>query len=119
MSIIRASLSGKTNWRPIPLSEDGTPGNVIHTATSTSGFVDEVWFWCSNFSGAIVNLWTEFDDGVTVTEELVALPSTGKFLICPGITYAGGLIIRAYVGAGGATDGTVTIDGYINRMDQN
>lgn len=115
MTITRLPLSGKTNWRPIAIGEDATPGDVLHTATSTADVVDEVWLWCANFSGAVIQLWLEFDDGVTVTEKLLALPSDGEYLVCPGISYAGGLIIRAFCNV---TDGTVTIDGHVNRMDQ-
>lgn len=117
-TILRLPLSGKTDWRPIGITEDATPGDVIHTATSTTDVVDEVWLWCNNYSGAVTQLWLEFDDGSVTTEKMVSLPSDGEYLVCPGITYAGGLIIRAFVGTGGATDGTVVIDGHVNRLDQ-
>lgn len=114
-SITRIALSGKTNWRPIEITEDATPGNIIHIATDTSGVVDEVWLWCANFSGSVVQLWLEFDDGVATVEKLLALASDGEYLICPGISYAGELEIRAFCNK---TDGTVTIDGHVNRLDQ-
>lgn len=75
----------------------GTSTTTVHTATTTSGEVDEVYIWASNVDTAnSVEVTVEtFDGSTTVTEaKLLIPPRRGYYVIWPGCRVQGGLEVR-------------------------
>lgn len=107
-------LSGSTNGRPIKVAATATPGTLLHTATSTSGQLDEVWLWVCNTDNATRKLTVEWG-GTTAPDDLieVSIPAeSGLVLVAPGLLVAGGLVVRAFAAAANV----VTVVGHVHRI---
>lgn len=114
-SIERIVLSGSTNGRGIKVTGTGTgDANTIHTATSTSGQIDEVWLFCYNSGSASITL-TLCLGGTTSPDDLVTYtipPQNGDILVLAGECFNGGVVIKAYAG----NANYLVIRGYVNRI---
>lgn len=107
-------LSGSTDGRPIKVAATATPGTLIHTATATSGEIDELWLWAVNTDSATRKLTVELG-GTTSPDDLieVGVPAeSGLVLVVPGLVLRNGLVIRAFAAAANV----LTIVGYVNRI---
>lgn len=107
-------LSGSTDGRPIKVAATATPGTLIHTATATSGEIDELWLWAVNTDSATCKLTVEWG-GTTSPDDLieVGIPAeSGLVLVTPGLVLRNGLTIRAFAAAASV----VNIVGYVNRI---
>lgn len=90
--------SGSTNGRPIEVAATATPGTLIHTATSTSGEIDEITLYAVGSSATSRKLTIELG-GVTVSDDLieVTIPAEdGLHLVLPPHRMDGGLVVRAF-----------------------
>lgn len=118
MVISREFLSASTNGRYVNVVASGSPGTLIHTATSTVGEKDEIWLWgVNNDAGnaSVVIEWGGVDDVTDIQQ--VGIPSAnGDQLLVAGKTIAGGLDIRAYTTHAIATTSGVNIGGHVNRI---
>lgn len=118
MTISREFLSESINGRYVNVVASGSPGTLIHTATSTGGEKDEVWLWGVNNTGAdasIIIEWGGVDDVTDIQQ--VGIPSAnGDQLLVAGKTIAGGLLVRTYTTPGVATVSGVNIGGHVNRI---
>lgn len=119
MTISREFLSASTNGRFVNVTASGSPGTLVHTATSTGNQKDEVWLWGVNntaSSASVIIEWGGTDDVLDV--QTVGIPAAqGDQLLVAGRTLAGGLSIRAYSDHASATVSGVNIGGHINRTD--
>lgn len=115
-TVTRIPLSGKTNSLPIAVTENAAPGNAVHTATATTGVMDEIWLWITNSSLVEATVTLEFEQGTSTVIKAVGMPPRGEFLVCPGISYGNGVAIRVF---SDIDDGTIVVDGHVNRMDFN
>lgn len=107
-------LSDSTDGRPIKVAATATPGTLIHTATATSGEIDELWLWAVNTDSATRKLTIELG-GTTSPDDLieVGVPAeSGLVLVVPGLVLRNGLVIRAFAAAANV----LTIVGYVNRI---
>ena len=107
-------LSASTNGKQIVLTNNSSPGTLLHTAPSGTSSVDEVWIYATNTSAASSAKLT-IQWGETATPgyvEIFLTPESGYTLIIPGMIIQNGLEIRAF------TDSTnfVNINGYVNRI---
>jgi len=118
MTISREFLSESTNGGYINVTASGSPGTLIHTATSTVGEKDEVWLWGVNNTASPASLvieWSGVDDVTDITQ--VGIPSAnGRQLLVAGETIAGGLEVKVYTDQLTATTSGVNIGGNVNRM---
>jgi hypothetical protein len=116
--ISREFLSESTNGRYINVTTSGTPGTLIHTATSTAGEKDEVWLWGTNNTGASATVAIEWGgtDDVADINQVGMSPANGRQLLVAGETIAGGLSIRAYSTHPSASVSGVNIGGHVNRI---
>jgi len=114
-SIERIPISGCSNGRGIKIT--GTTSgdaNTIHTATSSSGVIDEVWLFCynSDTSSRTLSLClggtTSPDDIVNI----VLLPQQGDILVLAGECFNGEVVIKAYA----SSANVLVIRGYVNRI---
>lgn len=110
----KIQFSGSTNGRNIKVTTTADPGNTIHTVSSTSGVLDEIWLWATNTSSSTVLLTIEFggntnpDDYITVN-----VPAqTGMYEVIPGICLSGGVVVKAFAG----TANVINISGFVNRI---
>lgn len=107
-------LSGSTDGRPIKIAATATPGTTIHTATATSGEIDELWLWAVNTYTVTHKLTVEWG-GTTAPDDLieVGIPAgSGLVLVVPGLPVRNGVIVRAFAAAANV----VNVVGYANRI---
>lgn len=108
--------SGSTNGEPIAIAATATAGTVLHTATSTSGEIDEVYVWLTNLSA--VEVTVKIEPGSVTTTKLVSIdmpPMSGPILALPGIRFNGGAVIAAFAGTTNVVSAAVNI----NRIKAN
>ena len=123
-SAIRMNLSGCTDGKPLKIAATGSPGTLVHTATSSAtrgagGTWDEVWVWAYNASAVSVSassLLMRVQFGAATNPDNlieVTLPcACGPFLIVPGLVLQNSTVVRAY--GGGAN--LFTVFGFVNRI---
>lgn len=113
-TITKTLLSGSTNGRQIKVAATATPGTTIHTATSTSGQMDEVWLWAVNSDTSNRKLTVELGGTTSPDDTIeVTIPAeSGLVLVVPGLVLNGGVVIRAFA----ATADVVLISGFVNRI---
>lgn len=107
-------LSDSTDGRPIKVAATATAGTLIHTATATSGEIDELWLWACNTDSATRKLTIELG-GTTAPDDLieVSIPAeSGLVLVVPGLPVRNGVVVRAFAAAANV----VNVVGYANRI---
>lgn len=108
-------LSGTTSGEAIVLTATAIgSAQTIHTATSTTNEMDEVFIYLNNINASAVTAYLLWG-GTTVSYlkryELAA--GGGDFLAVAGCPLGGGLIVKAYADVANA----ITLTGYIHRMN--
>jgi hypothetical protein len=110
-------LSGSTDGRGIKVAATATAGTTIHTGSSTSTVIDEVWLYAVNTSASNVKLTIEYG-GVSSPDdhiEFTVPAEAGLYLVVPALLIKGNatpLVVRAFA----ATANVIVIHGYINRI---
>lgn len=109
----KIALSGSTNGRAIAVSASATPGTLVHTATSSTTFEDEIWIYAMNTSTTSTKLTIEYG-GVTTADqiEITIAGEAGLVLISPGLILQNSLVVRAFAG----TPNVINLFGYVNRI---
>lgn len=115
--VTRVLLSGSSNGRGIKITGTDVSGaNTIHTATSDSNTIDEVWLWCYNSSTETVTLNLCLG-GTNDPDDIVkyGIPAqSGDILVLAGECFNGGVVIKAYA----SSANSLVIRGYVNRIEQ-
>lgn len=110
-------LSGSTNGRGIKVAATSTAGTTIHTGSTTTTDIHEIWLYAQNTSVSAVKLTLEWggttapDDHIEVTIQ----PESGLVLVAPGLIIKGAasaLVVRAFAG----TTNVITIHGYVHTI---
>ena len=108
-------LSGSTNGKNISETGYATGSAVtVHTATSGTSNLDEIWLYATNTSAAAVVLTVEFG-GTTNQDDYIELElaaDSGMTLIIPGLLLQNSLVVKAWA----ATADVININGYVNRI---
>ncbi len=110
-------LSGSTDGRAIKVSATGTPGTLIHTGSTNTSVIDEIWLYVQNTDTTARKLTVEWG-GVTSPDDLIEITipaESGLVLVAPGLTIKGNataLVVRAFA----ATANVLTVHGYVNRI---
>lgn len=110
-------LSGSTDGKGILVAATATAGTTIHTGSSTSTVIDEVWLYAVNTSASTVKLTIEYG-GVSAPADHIEFnvpAESGLYLIVPALLIKGNatpLVVRAFA----ATTNVVVVHGYINRI---
>lgn len=117
----REDLSQGADGAYVNVAVSGTPGVLIHTATSTAGEKDEVWLWGVNNTLADASVAIEWGGTDDVLNRLtVGIPAAeGEQLLIAGRTLSNGLEVRAFSNAASATASGINLGGHINRIDTN
>lgn len=105
-------LSGSTNGKAIKVTATSSTGDTIHTVTSGTAALEEVWLYATNTSTAqtLTLEWggTTTNDTINVSISRNAAPTC----IAQGLLLNNGLSIKAYA----PTAGTIRIFGYAHRI---
>jgi len=110
-------LSGSTDGKAIKVAATASSGTTIHTASTTTTTLDEVWLYAVNSSASDCKLtiqWggtTSPDDDIEYTVKA----ENGLYLIVPGLILKGNataLVVRAFA----AVTNVICISGYVNRI---
>ena len=110
-------LSGSTDGRAIKVAATSSAGTTIHTASSTTTTLDEIWLYAANSSTTAVKLTVQWG-GTTSPDDDIELTISGEsglILVVPGLILKGNatpLVVRAFA----ATANVITITGYVNRI---
>jgi len=108
-------LSGSTNGKNISVTGTATGASVtVHTATSGTSNLDEIWLYAANTSAAAVVLTVEFG-GTTDQDDLIELEiaaDSGMTLIIPGLLLQNSLVVKAFA----ASANVINLNGYVNRI---
>jgi len=110
-------LSGSTDGKGILVAATATAGTLIHTGSTTTTTLDELWLYAVNTSASDVKLTIEYG-GVTAPNdhiEYTVKAENGLYLIVSGLLIKGNataLNVRAFA----ATTNVIVIHGFVNRI---
>ena len=107
-------LSGCTNGKQIKVAATATAGTTIHTATSGTSNLDEIWLYAVNSSSSAVKLTIEWGEATAPDGNIeVTVPAEdGYMLVVPGLLLQNSLVVKAFAG----TTNVILINGYVNRI---
>jgi hypothetical protein len=111
-------LSGSTDGKGILVAATSTAGTTIHTGSTTTTTLDEVWLYAVNTSASSVKLTIEWGETTAPNGniELTVLPEAGLVTVIPGFLIKGNataLVVRAFAG----TANVVVVHGFVNRIE--
>ena len=111
-------LSGSTDGKAIKVAATSiASGTTIHTGSTTSTTLDEIWLYAQNTSTSSVKLTIGWG-GTTDPDDLIELTVQGEaglVTVIPGFLIKGNataLVVRAAA----ATANVITIHGFVNRI---
>ncbi len=110
-------LSGSTDGKGILVAATATAGTLLHTGSTTTTTLDEVWLYAVNSSTSAVKLTIEWGEATAPNgniEQTIAAES-GLVLITPGLLIKGNataLTVRAFA----ATTNVIVVHGYVNQI---
>ena len=110
-------LSGSTDGKAIKVAATATPGTTIHTGSTTTTTLDEVWLYAVNSSASDVKLTVQWGGTTSPDDDIeyTVKAENGLYLIVPGLILKGNataLVVRAFA----ATANVICISGYVNRI---
>ena len=107
-------LSGGTNGKQIKVVATATAGTTIHTATSGTSNLDEIWLYAVNSSSSAVKLTIQWGEATAPDGNIeVTVPAEdGYMLVVPGLLLQNSLVVKAFAG----TANVILINGYVNRI---
>lgn len=110
-------LSGSTDGKGILVAATATAGTTIHTGSTTTTTLDEMWLYAVNTSASDVKLTVEWGETTAPNGniEFTVKAENGLYLIVPGLILKGNataLVVRAFA----ATTNVIVIHGYVNRI---
>ena len=80
-------LSGSTDGRGIHIDDSATPGKTIHTGSSSTSVIDELWLYAMNYDTTDRKLTIEWG-GATAGGDIIEQTITaegGLILVVPGL----------------------------------
>lgn len=108
-------LSGSTDGKQIKITGTNTAGGVtIHTASATSGVIDEIWLYCYNNDSSQATLSIEWGTaGSTDHTFITPIPSqSGRWVVVEGEILQNGLIVKGFA----SVANKLYVSGYVNRI---
>ena len=112
-------LSGSVNGKGIRVTTTTSPGTTVHTGSTNTSVIDEVWLYAQNSDTVARKLTIQWGGTASPddTIELTLEPEAGLVLVAPGLPIGGAataLVVRAFAAAADV----VTIHGFVNRITQ-
>jgi hypothetical protein len=112
----KAIFSSSTDGLPISVTQTVTAGNLIHTCSTSTSVLEEIWLYATNTSASNVVLTVEWGNATTSNNiKYTVNASNGLYLITPGLIIKGNATpytVRAFA----ATTAVISITGYVNRI---
>ena len=110
-------LSNSTDGKAIKVAATATAGTTIHTGSTTTTTLDEVWLYAVNSSASAVKLTIEWGEATAPDGniELSVAAESGLVLVVPGLLIKGNataLVVKAFA----ATANVICIHGYVNQI---
>ena len=110
-------LSNSTDGKAIKVAAIATAGTLIHTGSTTTTTLDEVWLYAVNTSASSVKLTIEWGEATAPDGniEVTVQPEAGLVTIIPGLLLQGNAtakVVRAFA----ATANVICIHGFVNRI---
>ena len=92
-------------------------GTAIHTASSTTTTIDEIWLYAVNTSTSSVKLTIEWGEATAPDGniEVTVLPEAGLVTVIPGLVLQGNAsakVVRAFAGSADV----IVMHGFVNRI---
>jgi len=118
--ISKEYLSSSDHGRHINITASGTPGDLLHVATTAADEKDEVWLYAVNNANNQGTLFIEWGGNNDVVDlHTVGLPSAqGDVLITAGKVIGSGLDVRAYADSSTASVSGINLSGWVNRLKE-
>jgi hypothetical protein len=116
-SFSKIPLSGSTDGRGIHLDDAATPGKTIHTGSTSTSVIDEIWLYAMNYDTTDRKLtieWGGATAGGDIIEQTITAES-GLVLVVPGLIIKGNATALVVAGFA-ATTSAINIFGYVNRI---
>ena len=112
-------LSGNTSGMGILINSgsSGVAGPTLHTGSSSTSVLDEVWLYAVNYDTVDRKLTVQYGGVTAGTNEIeyTVRAENGLYLIVSGLVLAGNAspkVISAYA----ATNTSIVVYGYVNRI---
>ena len=112
-------LSGNTSGMGILINSgsSGVAGPTLHTGSSSTDVLDEVWLYAVNYDTTDRKLTVQYGGVTAGTNEIeyTVKAENGLYLIVAGLVLAGNAtpkVISAYA----ATNTSIVVYGYVNRI---
>ena len=110
-------LSGSTDGKGIKVVQTATAGTTIHTGSTTTTTLDEVWLYAVNTSASSVKLTIEWGEATAPDGniEVTIQPEAGLVTVIPGLLIKGNataLVVKAFAG----TANVICIHGYVIQI---
>jgi hypothetical protein len=101
----------------VKVAATATAGTAIHTASTTTTTIDEIWLYAVNSSTSSVKLTIEWGEATAPDGniEVTVLPEAGLVTIIPGLLLQGNAtakVVRAFAG----TANVIVLHGFVNRI---
>jgi len=101
----------------IKVAATATAGTALHTASTTTTTLDEIWLYAVNSSASAVKLTVEWGEATAPDGniELTIAAESGLVLVTPGLLLQGNAtakVVRAFA----ATANVIVVHGYVNRI---
>ena len=111
----KKKLSASTDGRPIAVAATSSPGTTIHTGSSTSSVIQEVWLYASNYGASSASVTLQWGGTSASDNFTTPIPSnSGLQTLAAGLVIQGNttpLVIRAY-----SPSSSVTVTGFVNEI---
>ena len=101
----------------VKVAATATAGTAIHTASTVSTTIDEIWLYAVNTSTSSVKLTIEWGEATAPDGniEVTILPEAGLVTVVPGFLLQGNATARV-VRAFAATANVIVLHGFVNRI---
>ena len=101
----------------VKVAATATAGTPIHTASTVSTTIDEIWLYAVNTSASSVKLTIEWGEATAPDGniEVTILPEAGLVTVIPGFLLQGNAtakVVRAFA----ATANVIVMHGFVNRI---
>jgi len=101
----------------VKVAATATAGTAIHTASTTTTTIDEIWLYAVNSSTSSVKLTIQWGEATAPDGniEVTVLPEAGLVTVIPGLLLQGNAtakVVRAFAG----TANVIVMHGFVNRI---
>jgi len=112
-------LSGNTAGTGILINSgsSGTAGPTIHTGSTSTAVLDEIWLYAVNYDTTDRKLTIQYGGVTAGTNEIeyTVKAENGLYLIVAGLVLAGNATAKV-ISAYAATNTSIVVYGYVNRI---